>query len=254
MSRFTHAILRHPGENFHQGLTTSALGVADYPLMLEQHAAYAAALRQLGLEIVILPPLPDFPDAYFVEDTAVVFPELAVIAQPGAGARKGEQEAMAPVLAEYRHLFFIQPPGTLDGGDVLVIDKMVFIGLSERTNGEGAEQLAGALQLSGYDCRTVPVGAGLHLKSSVGYMGEQTLLVTDELAQAPAFDHFEKIILDPVESYAANVLLINGRMLMPSGFPETRQKLEDSGLEIIELDVSEARKMDGGLSCMSLRF
>jgi dimethylargininase len=254
MPEFAHAILRRPGENFHQGLTTSSLGMPDFTLMLEQHAAYEATLQQLGLQTIMLPSLAGFPDGYFIEDAAVIVPEVAVITNPGAPARNGEQISIVPVLAQFRQLAYIQPPGTLEGGDVLIADKQVFIGLSERTNGDGARQLSGYLQPFGYACHTIEVRAGLHLKSSVSCAGANLLLLTNELANDPAFKSCDHIILPDGEEYAGNALLINGHILMPYGFAKTKRMLHFSGLPIIELDVSEARKMDGGLSCMSLRF
>ncbi len=254
MSDFTHAILRKPGSNFHLGLTTSTLGAPDFELLLRQHEAYAAALTGLGLNVTILPALDIYPDAYFVEDAAVIVPERAVISRPGAATRDGEQLAMATVLYDLRPLRFILKPGTLDGGDVLIFDRNVFIGLSQRTNEEGAQQLADILQPSGYACQTMDVEAGLHLKSSIAYVGQSTLLLTEELAQKSCFAPFKKLVLDADESYAGNVLLINGHLLIPRGFPKTRNKLQSLGQPIIELDMSEARKMDGGLSCLSLRF
>ncbi len=254
MCYFSYAILRKPGANFHQGLTTSELGAPDYALMLQQHETYASTLQRLGLQTTILPPLDTYPDAYFVEDTAVVVPEIAVISNPGAKARNGEQLAMAPVLEKYRSRRFITAPGTLDGGDVLLFDKKVFIGLSDRTNETGARQLCDFLHPLGYACQLVAVEAGLHLKSSIAYVGHSTLLLTEELAQKSCFAPFKKLLLDADESYAGNVLLINGHLLIPHGFPKTRKKLQSLGQPIVELDMSEARKMDGGLSCLSLRF
>ncbi len=251
---FTHAIARQPGENFAQGLTTSNLGTPSYELLLKQHRAYVETLRSLGLELVLLEAQPDYPDAHFVEDTAVVTPDVAVITNPGARARQGEEDSIEPVLARYRPTVRIQPPGTVDGGDVLMVGAHFFIGVSERTNQEGAEQLGRILQEHGATWTAVPVDAGLHLKSGVNYVGKNTLLLTEEFAAMDAFGGYERIILDQAEEYAGNTLLINACLIMPQGFPATRKKLETLGLAIIELDVSEVRKMDGGLTCLSLRF
>lgn len=250
----THAITRKPGENFVHGLTTSNLGRPNYELIVKQHQAYIETLRSLGLEVFVLDALPDYPDAYFVEDPAVVTPEVAVITNLGAESRKGEEAAIEPVLARYRPTVRIQTPGTIEGGDVLMVGSHFFIGLSDRTNQAGAEQLGRILEEYGHTWTVVPVGAGLHLKSSVNYVGKNTLLVTEEFAGLDQFKGYDRIILDRAEAYAANTLLINECLLTPKGFPDTRHKLEGLGLEIIELDVSEVRKMDGGLTCMSLRF
>lgn len=251
---FTHAITRKPGADFAQGLTTSHLGITSYPLILQQHQAYVNTLRSLGLEVIILEAEPGYPDAYFVEDPAIVTPQGAVLTRPGAPSRLGEGITLEPVLAQFRPLARIQPPGTVEGGDVLMVGSHFFIGLSERTNAEGAGQLARILAGYGFTAEAVPVGAGLHLKSSVSFVGEETLLVTQALADYAGFKAYRQILVDPEEEYAANTLWVNDRLLTPKGFPKTQRKLADLGLEIIEMDVSEAQKMDGGLTCMSLRF
>ena len=251
---FTHAITRLPSENFANGLTTANLGRPDYQLILKQHHAYRQALLGLGLDVVVLPAEPAYPDSYFVEDPAIVTPKIAIITRAGAPARRGEETSLAPFLEYYRPLAHIQPPGTVDGGDVLMVGEHFFIGLSERTNLLGAKLLAEHLAAAGYTSESVPVAAGLHLKSSVNYVGENTLLVTQNLSGYPGFAGYEKLILDDDEPYAANTLWVNDSLLMPKGFPKTKLKLSQLRMPIIELDVSEVRKMDGGLTCMSLRF
>ncbi len=251
---FTYAIARKPGENFAQGITSSDLGEPDYERIVEQHAAYLKTLETLGLHIVLLDALPHYPDAYFVEDTAVVTPDVAVITRPGASARNGEQDSIEPVLAEFRKTPRIEPPGTVDGGDVLMAERHFFIGISERTNKEGAEQLGSLLQKFGNTWEAVPVGAGLHLKSGVNYIGNHTLLLTEDFRSFEGFRGYEKIVLPDDEAYAANTLWVNGFLVTPKGFPVTRERLTTAGFEVLELDVSEVRKMDGGLTCMSIRF
>lgn len=252
---FTHAITRKPCKNFSRGLTT-AIGAdpADYGLMLKQHEAYVEALSVAGLEVIILEPQPDYPDAHFVEDTAVVTADVAVITIPGAQARRGEEESIAPVLSEYRKIQRIQPPGTLDGGDVLQVNNHFFIGISERTNREGAEQLGRILQDYGNTWTTVKVGAGLHFKSSVNYVGKKNLLVTPDFTSKEQLEDYNIILLERAESYAANSLLVNEHLLMPAGYSDTRKKLEVLDFKMMELETSEVQKMDGGLTCMSLRF
>lgn len=253
-NHFTRAIARQPGSNFAQGLTTAYLGVPDLNKMLVQHQAYVETLRTLGLTVTVLEPLVDFPDAYFVEDVAVVLPEVAVITRPGAPSRQGEAASIEPVLARHRPLVFIESPGTLEGGDVLLAGERFFIGLSERTNQTGAEQLGQIVKEYGYNWTAVPLPGGLHLKSSVTYIGDNILLVTAGLADQLAFADFQKVIVDAAETYAANSLLVNDHLIMPQGYPGLYRRLSGLGRTIIELDVSEARKMDGGLTCMSLRF
>jgi dimethylargininase len=251
---FTHAITRLPGENFADGLTTANLGHPDYQLILKQHHAYRRALLGLGLDVVVLPAETDYPDAYFVEDPAIITTRIAVITHPGTPSRQGEETSLAPFLEYYRPVSYILAPGSLDGGDVLMVGDHFFIGLSVRTNREGAAQLAGYLAAAGHTSEMVPVAAGLHLKSSVNFVGNNTLLVTRSLANFPGFARYQKIILDEDEEYAANTLWINNTLLMPEGFPKTHSRLSSLGLPILELDMSEVRKMDGGLTCMSLRF
>jgi dimethylargininase len=251
---FTHAITRLPGENFADGLTTSDLGRPSYEIILKQHQAYRQALLGLGLDVVVLPAETAHPDAYFVEDPAIITPKIAVMTHSGAPSRQGEGATLEPILEYYRPIFHIHPPGTLDGGDVLMVGNHFFIGLSERTNTEGAAQLASLLAAAGHTSETVTVSGGLHLKSNVNYVGSETLLVTKSLVNHPAFDHYDKILLENDEGYAANTLWVNDALLIPKGFPKTYASLAHLGMMIIELEVSEVRKMDGGLTCMSLRF
>jgi dimethylargininase len=251
---FTYAIVRKPGRDFDQGLTTANLGRPVYSQMVSQHQTYVEALMRAGLHVLVLDPLPGCPDAPFVEDTAVVVPEIAVITNPGAPSRRGEVPSIRSVLSGYRPIQAIQPPGTLDGGDVLLVDTQVFIGISDRTNSIGAEQLGRILEGFGYSWTTIPVSGGLHLKSSVNCVAAQTLIITPEFAEISAFDRYRKIVVDAGERYAANTLWLNDCLLMPTGFPKTRGGLARRNAAIIELDVSEVRKMDGGLTCLSIRF
>jgi dimethylargininase len=252
--RFTYAVTRKPGQDFANGLTTSGLGKPDYTRICQQHAAYVNALQSLGLEVIVLEALPGYPDAYFVEDVAVVIAGVAVITVPGAAARKGEAEHIVAALAKYRPIERIQSPGTLDGGDVMLVEEHGYIGLSERTNWEGAAQLGLILQKYGYEWTAVPLAGGLHLKSDVNYIGRNTLLLTEPMFDMQVFAGYDKILVDQAEAYAANTLLVNGRLLTPQGFPRTKANLLAAGFEILELETSELQKMDGGLSCMSLRF
>ena len=251
---YTHAITRKPGKNFGDGITTANLSSPSYELISDQHKEYIAALRSIGLEVIVLDAHPDYPDAYFVEDTAVVITQAAVITNPGADTRKGEVDSIELVLSGYRKIRRIRAPGTLDGGDVLIAADHCFIGISDRTNSEGAEQLGLILEQSGYKWTPIPVTGGLHLKSGVNYIGMNTLLLTREFAARGEFDEFTKIVIDEEEEIAANTLWVNDTLLIPEGFPKTKERLEILGIPIIELDVSEAQKMDGGLTCMSIRF
>lgn len=251
---FSTAITRKPGKNFTQGITTANLGKPSYPDMLAQHNAYIEALKKVSLRVIELEPLPEYPDAYFVEDVAVVTPDVAVISNPGAEARNGEQQYIESMLAQFREIAHIKSPGTLDGGDVLMVGKHFFIGLSERTNPLGAAQLGEILESYGNTWISVPVGAGLHLKSSVNWVGGDTLLIGAAFAGQPEFEDYEQIVIDPKEEYACNTLWINDTLLTPKGFSKTLEQLKTLGLLVIELETSEIEKMDGGLTCMSLRF
>jgi len=222
--------------------------------MLAQHAAYVEALESLGLEIHTLDALEEFPDAHFVEDTAVVTAELAVITRPGAAERRGEEASIEAALAGYRPIRRIEAPGAVDGGDVLEIDGHFFIGLSQRTNEAGADQLGRALEGVGATWSTVPVGDGLHFKSSVNELGGRRLIMCEAFEQMDAFAEYDRVVVPRDEEYAANSLWVNGTILIAAGFPRTRERIEDLGLPIIELEMSEARKMDGGLTCLSLRL
>ncbi|XPV77395.1 MAG: dimethylarginine dimethylaminohydrolase family protein [Desulfovibrio sp.] len=251
---FTRAITRTPSRSYVNGITTANLGSPDYDLVLEQHRAYCEALKGLGLDVTTLSPEEEYPDATFVEDTAVVTPEFAVITNPGHAARQGEEKTIEPVLAQYRTLERIQGDGTLDGGDILMVEKHFYIGQSDRTNMEGAEQLGRIVEKYGYTYDIIPVGAGLHFKSSVNYIGKNTVLVTEDFAGHETMSKFTEIVVAPEEEYAANCLLINDSLIVPKGFEKTLGQISGLGLDIIELDVSEFRKMDGGLTCLSLRF
>ncbi len=251
---FRHAITRKPGRNAAEGLTTSTIGSPDYEKLIRQHETYVHTLKNLGLEVIVLEAEPNYPDAYFVEDVAVVTPEVAVITIPGALSRQGEQESIEPVLAQYRPVKRIEPPGTVEGGDVLLVGKHCFIGISERTNAHGAKQLGSLLEEYGYSWETIPVGAGLHLKSSVNDLGQDTLIMTRTLLRHEAFKRFTVVIVHENETNGANVLLVNDHLLIPAGYPLTKKLLSDLDRKIIELDVSEVSKMDGGLTCMSLRL
>ena len=259
MIRFTQALCRRPGPDFAAGLTTfdaTAAGEAapDFTLVRSQHDAYVAALQEAGLDVTVLEALPGFPDAHFVEDTAVVTPAVAVITRPGHAARRGEEESIAAALAGCgRPLARITAPGTVDGGDVLQHGNHVFIGVSARTNAEGAAQLSVILERHGHTTTRVPVAAGLHFKSSVNEVGD-ALLVTADFAHHPELDGHRVLVVPAGEEYAGNTLRINDRLLMPSGYPRTRDELEKLGLEIVALDTSEFRKLDGGLTCLSLRW
>lgn len=255
---FTKAILRTPAHTFNQGLTGVNLGAPDLPLALAQHRAYSQALQRCGLELTELPPDPRFPDSTFVEDTAVLTGRCAILTHPGATSRAGEVEAIRPAVDRfYERVFSIATPGTLDGGDICDADGHFFIGISDRTNEEGARQLAAILMSEGYSADMIDIrqtNGILHLKSGISYLGEGNLLLIDALLEHPAFSTYKRVHVPPQEAYAANSLRVNDFVLVPAGFPLVGNLVEKLGYEVIPLEMSEFQKMDGGLSCLSLRF
>ncbi len=256
--RFTHALVRPPGDSFAAGLTTAGLGPPDVALARSQHQRYLHALEACGVAVLRLAPDEKHPDATFVEDTAIITARGALLTRPGAAARRGEVTAIGRALATmFPVMEAIRAPGTLDGGDVCDADGHFFIGLSDRTNEDGARQLAAWLAQRDYgsaiiDIRTMP--GLLHLKSGLAHLRHRRLLTVNALAGHPALQGWEILRVPPDEGEAANCLAVNQRVLIPAGFPKTGHALRRLGLEIIELDVSEFRKMDGGLSCLSLRW
>lgn len=258
MDSFKHAITRLPGENLFKGLTNSGLGAPDLVKARQQHQRYHEALLGCGLELRVLPEDLDFPDSTFVEDTAILTPRCAVITRPGAASRQGEVNAIRPVLQEYfSELQAIQAPGTLDGGDVCDADGHFFIGVSERTNESGARQLADILAQYGYTADLIDIihkPGLLHLKSGLAYLGDNLLVLTSILSDDPHFSAYEHLIVPEEESYAANCIRVNDTILIASGYPKFAEQVKSRGYNILPLDMSEFRKMDGGLSCLSLRF
>lgn len=252
---FTQAIVRKPCPEMIHGLSSSGLGMPDYNLALEQHGKYIAALRQCGLCVTILEADPAFPDSTFVEDVALCTPACAIITNPGAPSRKGEKEAITAILPRFfQKVEAIEAPGTLEGGDVMMVGNHYFIGISERTNRQGAAQLITLLRKYGMDGEMVPLREMLHLKSGLSYLENNILLISREFSRLPAFQSFDRIEVDADEGYMANSLWINGTVLVPAGFPVTLEKIRSAGYPALLLDMSEFRKLDGGLSCLSLRF
>ncbi|MCK4991597.1 MAG: hypothetical protein KAS29_13965, partial [Bacteroidales bacterium] len=208
-----------------------------------------------GLNVKVLEADSQFPDSVFVEDVALCTSECAIVTNPGAPSRNGEKIKIRPVLESfYTQVESIKSPGSLDAGDVMMVGKHFYIGISQRTNTQGAEQLIAFLGRYGMTGTLVPLKEMLHLKSGLSYLEQNLLLITGEFINHSAFADFQKIEVDPDESYAANSLWVNSSVLVPAGFPKTRKKIEQAGYRTKVLDVSEFRKLDGGLSCLSLRF
>lgn len=255
---FTRAIVRVPGSNFADGLTTANLGVPHLDQALEQHAEYCDALRECGLDLTILEPDLLYPDSTFVEDSAILTPDAAVLCRPGAPSRAGEVATIGSVIERfYNRILTIDPPGTVDGGDVCEAEDHFFIGISSRTNEEGARQLARHLKMLGHTASTIDIrgmSTILHLKSGISYIGDNMLVVMDEMAPNPQFARFNLLGVAAAESYASNCVRVNDRILVTEGFPGITDDLASRGLHPLALNMSEFQKMDGGLSCLSLRW
>jgi dimethylargininase len=256
--RFTRAIVRPPANTFAAGITSSRLGPPDLTLALEQHEAYCRTLERLGLSLIRLPPDPAFPDSTFVEDAAIVTGRSAILTRPGAPSRAGEEVALGTVLRRwFLELAAITAPGTVDGGDVCEAGQHFFIGISQRTNPAGSAQLSQWLARVGFsssmiDIRAVP--GLLHLKTGLSWLGERRLLAIDEIAGHEALRGWEIVRVPEGEDYAANCIRINEALLVADGFPATSAQLSELGYDLIPLAMSEFRKMDGGLSCLSVRW
>ena len=231
------------------------LGQPDFKKALAQHLDYIEALQECGLHVTVLPADNDFPDSTFVEDTALMTPVCAILTNPGAPSRTLETRSMSDTIRKfYTTIEKIEPPGHLEAGDVMMVGNHFYIGLSERTNPAGAEQLIAILQHYGLEGSVVKLNSVLHLKTGLGYLENNNLLACGEFLSKSEFQQFNLLPVDPDEAYAANSVWINDVVLIPRGFPKTRQMITSSGYRVREVDVSEFQKLDGGLSCLSLRF
>ena len=253
---FKNAIVRKPGRSLINGITSAPeLGTPEYRIAIKQHDNYIEALKFCGLEVIVLQADERFPDSCFVEDVAVCTKKFAMIAKPGAPSRRGEEKEVIEVIKKfYNDLEYIKEPGTLEGGDVMMVKDHFYIGLSKRTNREGAKQLMKALGKYEMSSSIVEISEMLHLKSGLAYLEKNVLLVAGEFINNLKFKGFNKIIIDEDEIYSANCIRINDYVLVPAGCPKTKEKIETAGLEVIVIDTSEYRKINGGLSCLSLRF
>jgi dimethylargininase len=253
INRMTIAITREISPRFaeceitHIERTPIDLGTAR-----AQHYAYVNALRELGCDVMELPAEPDLPDSVFVEDTAFILPEVAVITRPGADARKPETESIVQVLTPLVKLVYVREPGTLDGGDVLVLGKKIYVGLSTRSNQAAVDQLNETLREYGYTVTGVTLQNCLHLKSAVTRVDDQTLLINKNWVDTSYFENFDLIEVNPFEPYAANCLPIGDSIIFPTAFPKTWAKLEAKGYKIFPVDVSELAKAEGAVTCCSL--
>lgn len=226
----------------------------DIGLAVSQHRAYLDALIACGCSVRELAAEPELPDSVFVEDTAVVLDEVAVITRPGAESRRPELRSMASMLGEYRELVQIAAPGTLDGGDVLRIGRTIYVGESARSNAAGIEQLRTLLKRFDYRVQGVPLRGCLHLKTAVTRVAPDLLLVNPAFVDAGMFDGMHSIAVDPAEPHAANALLINEQVIYPQSCPRTAARLQARGASITHVDMSETEKAEGGVTCCSVIF
>lgn len=252
---FSKAIVRTPCKAMLEGLTEAEMGLPDYDLACQQHQGYIAALKECGLQVTILPPLESYPDSCFVEDVALMTSKCAILTSPGALSRRGEVEHIVKAVER----FFPSPeqinlPGTIEAGDIMMVGSHFYIGLSARTNIQGAKQLIDRLAKYYLTGSMVEMSELLHLKTGVSYLENNNLLTFGEMHHNPIFNQFKRIEIAKEESYAANSVWINGTILVPKGFPDALKAIQELGYPTIELSMSEFQKLDGGLSCLSLRF
>jgi dimethylargininase len=255
---FRNAIVRIPGSNFAEGLTTVNLGVPRYERAMAQHSCYRQALEECALTITTLDADLRYPDSTFVEDTAVLTQRGAILTRPGVPSREGEVAAIRKTIGSFFPATLeIEKPGTLDGGDICEAEDHFFLGLSHRTNEEGVRQLAAHLAGQGYTSSVIDVrgmNSILHLKSGISYIGNNTIVAMEEMAGNELFRNYEVIRVSTEESYAANCVRVNERVLVAAGYVHLTAELADRGFNPLVLDMSEFQKMGGGLSCLSLRF
>ena len=255
---FKNVIVRTPSKSIIDGITSNPqYGKPNYELALKQHEKYIEALKSCGVNVTVLPAMEEFPDSCFVEDTAVLTPNCAIISNPGADSRREESKYMVDTIKKFYRddqIEYITSPGTMEGGDVMMVGNHFYIGLSARTNEEGCKQFISALEKHGHTGSIVPLEKVLHLKTGLAYLENNNLLVAGEFVDKEVFSKYNKIIISEDESYSANCIWVNNKVLVPAGYEKTKAAIEKAGYEVIVVDTSEYRKIDGGLSCLSLRF
>jgi len=253
---FSHAITRRPAPTIAGGLRAEDIGNPDFEGMMAAHRAYVAALKSTGAEVIELDPLDAFPDAQFVEDTALCLPQGAVLMRPGAPSRMGEVAEMASTLhACYETVFEIKGPGHIEGGDILVTGREILVGRSDRTDAEGVTELAKITSEWGHKLREVFTPEGvLHFKTDCSLMDAETILSTRRLDASGCFEGYRVLHVADGEEAAANAIRFNNLVMMAAGFPRTAELLDREGYKVVEIDNTDCAKLDGGMSCLSLRF
>ena len=258
MTKFNNVIVRKPCKAVCDGITSAPeLGQPIYEKALAQHEKYIEALKKCGVEVTVLEADERYPDSCFVEDPALITRKCAIITNPGAASRNGEKDEIIGAVRKFfpeDKIEYIKDPGTLEGGDVMMVGDTFYVGLSARTNAEGIRQLGEILNKYGLECVQIPLEKVLHLKTGVNYLENNNMLVSGEFIDKPEFAKYNKIIIPEEEAYAANCIWVNGTVIVPEGYPAVLKAVQDAGYETLVVDTSEFRKIDGGLSCLSLRF
>lgn len=253
--QFTHAIARPPVAGIVDGLRAVDRGRPELETYLAEHAAYLETLQSCGIETLLLRPIENYPDSVFVEDAALCLPEGFIVLRPGAPSRRGEAGEMARDFEQQGFSFRQIDRGSVDGGDILVTDRVIMVGNSARTGSEGFSQLEELLAGWGYAARLVDTPAGvLHLKSDCAILDSDTVLATNRLEKSGCFEDFRVLKVPAGEEAAANCIRVNDHVLAPDGYPATRGVLEEAGYSVITVPAGQAALLDGGLSCQSLRF
>ncbi len=258
MKKFNHVIVRRPCKAMVDGITSAPeLGKPDYELALKEHDAYIEALKQCDVDVTVLPADERYPDSCFVEDPALITRECAIITNPGAESRNGEKFEIVDAVRKFfpeDRIEYIKAPGTLEGGDVMMVGDHFYVGRSARTNAEGIRQLTEILAKYGMTCSEVKLEEVLHLKTGVNYLENNNMLVSGEFVTKPDFEKYNKVEIPEDEAYAANCIWVNDTVIVPEGYPAVLAAVQSLGYKTLLVDTSEYRKLDGGLSCLSLRF
>ncbi len=258
MKKFNNVIVRRPCKALVDGITSAPeLGKPDYELALKQHDTYIEALKQCGVEVTVLEADERYPDSCFVEDPALITRKCAIITNPGAESRNGEKYEIVDAVKKFfddDHIEYIKEPGTLEGGDVMMVGDHFYVGRSARTNEEGIKQLTEILAKYDMTCSEVKLEEVLHLKTGVNYLENNNMLVAGEFVDKPDFEQYNKVVIPVEEAYAANCIWVNDTVIVPEGYPAVLEAVQSLGYKTILVDTSEYRKLDGGLSCLSLRF
>jgi dimethylargininase len=250
-SHYRHALVRQPGQSYAWAISSAGIS-PDVGQARAQHAQYCQALADSGLDVEILPSDERFPDSCFVEDPLLVIDGLAIIARPGMLARQGEEQVLYEAIKDRFPTAAIQAPGTLEGGDVLQLPGRVLVGLSERTNQSGVEQLKNLLASKGLTIEALPVTGYLHLLSAAAYLGKGMLLAAPDYAENPVFAGLQVLTVPRIEAYAANALAVGDQVMLPEGYPISAEMIRSKGFNVRPVPMSQFAATDGGVSCLSV--